>query len=282
MEIPALLTHVSTPPNSRTAVSPICSTASGSATSATTGVARPPIVRTSSAASCNPSSLRAARTRLAPLRAAMRAVASPMPLVAPVITMTCWSSGFVLNRMPCGVQPGCPSGLVGRGGLFAADEIVEPELLQSAVERTPAEAEHAGRDRLVAAGALERGEDTLAIGVSAGIRGAAESARRGGPEIPCKLPFRDELPFHEHACTLEDIAQLAHVARPVGAGQHALGCRRDAFHVLAKLLRELADERGRHIRDVLAALPQGWQRDFDHVQPVEQVRAEASRRGFGG
>src|SRR3954452_15563994 len=44
---------------------------------------------------------RAARTSLAPCSAAARAVARPMPLEAPVMTMTCWSRGLRSTAMEC-------------------------------------------------------------------------------------------------------------------------------------------------------------------------------------
>jgi hypothetical protein len=90
---PALFTQVSKPPKRSSAASAIRSTAWRSATSATTWTASGPrwrscLVRVSSAFS-----LREARTSLAPLAEASRAVAKPMPLVAPVMTMI-WSRSF--------------------------------------------------------------------------------------------------------------------------------------------------------------------------------------------
>jgi hypothetical protein len=51
-------------------------------------VASPPSLRMRSASSRSVSSSRAVITTLAPARAAMRAVVSPIPLDAPVITIT--------------------------------------------------------------------------------------------------------------------------------------------------------------------------------------------------
>jgi hypothetical protein len=50
------------------------------------------------------SSLREASTTLAPRCAAVRAVARPMPLEAPVMTMTCWLSGLSLAAMRAPVE----------------------------------------------------------------------------------------------------------------------------------------------------------------------------------
>src|SRR3982750_2368561 len=57
-------------------------------------MARPPpaLMRWQISSSACPA--RAARTSLAPSLAAASAVARPMPLDAPVITMTCWSRGL--------------------------------------------------------------------------------------------------------------------------------------------------------------------------------------------
>jgi hypothetical protein len=84
----ALFTQVSIRPNSWIAVSAMRSTSSGTATSATAYVARPPALRIPSTARRRSLSLRAAKTTRAPREAAIFAVIRPMPLEAPVITMT--------------------------------------------------------------------------------------------------------------------------------------------------------------------------------------------------
>src|SRR3954471_21407584 len=90
MDRPALLTQVSIAPNSSNAASPRRSTAFSSETSVGTATTRPPFARISSAALLRSVSLRAAITTRAPRLAAIRAVARPIPLEAPVMTMT-WS-----------------------------------------------------------------------------------------------------------------------------------------------------------------------------------------------
>ena len=62
-------------------------------TSVTTWIASPPEARISFSTRVSTASLRDARTTLAPRAAARRAVSKPMPLVAPVITIT-WSASF--------------------------------------------------------------------------------------------------------------------------------------------------------------------------------------------
>jgi hypothetical protein len=69
-------------------------TSSSLPTSATTVATFVPCLPSSLANWSRAPPLRAASTRLAPCLAAMRAVVSPIPLVAPVITMVCWLSFF--------------------------------------------------------------------------------------------------------------------------------------------------------------------------------------------
>ncbi len=96
-EIPALCTAMCTPPLLSTVVWYRSRTASSLVTSTCTNW--PP---TSSAASLPASSSMSATTTVAPSAASRRAVASPMPLPAPVITATRPASrcGFVLTRAP--------------------------------------------------------------------------------------------------------------------------------------------------------------------------------------
>jgi hypothetical protein len=82
-----LLIQVSKPPKRCTAISAMRRTSCSLATSATTVAISPPGSRIRSAAVRSPSALRAASTTRAPRPAARRAVAKPMPLEAPVITI---------------------------------------------------------------------------------------------------------------------------------------------------------------------------------------------------
>ena len=90
----ALLTQVSMRPNSLNAAAAMASLAAGSATSATTYAARPACRQMPDVAARRSASFRAASTTQAPRLAARLAVTSPIPLDAPVITMTCSSSGL--------------------------------------------------------------------------------------------------------------------------------------------------------------------------------------------
>src|SRR5947199_10070759 len=96
---------------------------------------------------------RAARTRLAPSLAAARAVARPMPLDAPVITMTCWSRGL---------RSTARKRLLGVG--TAAAEMPPPS-------RREKELQKAGKDK----------------GTKLFV-GAALCGRPGVGEIPCQTP----------------------------------------------------------------------------------------------
>src|SRR5215203_1952367 len=86
MLVPALLTHTSIPPKADTAASANSRTWSGSVTSVGTASARAPSSSHPCTARSSSSRRLAASTTLAPRAAKARAVASPMPLEAPVIT----------------------------------------------------------------------------------------------------------------------------------------------------------------------------------------------------
>ena len=75
-------------PNAATAAAASASTSRGFDTSAATWMARPPLRLMSATASRRSDSLRAASATAAPFRAARLAVTSPIPLDAPVMTMT--------------------------------------------------------------------------------------------------------------------------------------------------------------------------------------------------
>ncbi|MCY1437561.1 hypothetical protein D9M71_537280 [compost metagenome] len=91
---PALLMSTSTRPCNSTAKSMKDCMSSRLVTSSASTSAVPPAERMSSARASRRSVRRAPRTTRAPLLASRRAVASPIPLLAPVITMT-------LCSMPC-------------------------------------------------------------------------------------------------------------------------------------------------------------------------------------
>ena len=94
MDTPALFTHVSMRPKRLTASWAASSIFCRSATSATTCNASPPSEAIRPASALSVSALRAIRTSLAPRRAACNAVVNPIPLEAPVMTITCSFRGL--------------------------------------------------------------------------------------------------------------------------------------------------------------------------------------------
>src|SRR3954471_13887898 len=94
---PASFTQVSMRPKCSIAARASCSTCWRSETSQVTAIASPPAAVIRLTMSLSVPSLRAASTTLAPFFAAVSAVAKPMPLEAPVITMTCSFKGFSLG-----------------------------------------------------------------------------------------------------------------------------------------------------------------------------------------
>src|SRR5690606_21099786 len=110
MDTPALFTQVSTSPYFSVAAPSMLSWSAATPTSACTASASPPSALMLSTISSSACWLRQASTTLAPWRAAMRAVARPMPLLAPVMTMT-WSCSFfnrtvmLISRVGCGRRP---------------------------------------------------------------------------------------------------------------------------------------------------------------------------------
>src|SRR5271165_5095694 len=94
----------------------ICSMLAVSSTSARTKAASPLARRIASATRSPPSALMSARTTLAPSRAKVRAVASPMPDAAPLISATLFASLMEGTPTP---QWGTDLGSGGRSlGLF--------------------------------------------------------------------------------------------------------------------------------------------------------------------
>src|SRR4051812_34206701 len=81
-------------PKAISAASPRRSTAASSETSVVTAMAVPPLAAISLVTASRSAVLRAASTTRAPRLAAIRAVARPMPLDAPVMTMTCCFRDF--------------------------------------------------------------------------------------------------------------------------------------------------------------------------------------------
>ena len=106
-------------------------------------------------------------------------------------------------------------------------------------------------------------------------RAPAEPALCLGPERAGQLALRQQRAFREHARALDDVLQLADVAVPARARSSTRSARRrQALNRLAHPRRALAHERGRQIRNVLAAIAQRRQDHLDDVEAVEQIAAE--------
>src|SRR5262249_6350639 len=75
-----------------------------------------------------------------------------------------------------------------------------------------------------------------------------------GAEARFDVARRQHVAFGEQARALDGVAQLADVARPRSGDEQALGRKLDAGDRLLEALAELADERRREVRDVLAPI----------------------------
>ena len=88
----------------------------------------------------------------------------------------------------------------------------------------------------------------------------------------------DARPRAQHHRALDDVLQLADVARPAVVHQQVERLRLELDAGLAVLRAVLLEEVLRQRRNVVLALPQRRQVDVDDVQPVVEVLAEPARR----
>ena len=84
---------------------------------------------------------------------------------------------------------------------------------------------------------------------------------------------QDEFAEGEQRRAFHGVAQLAHVSGP-GVARQAIG---DGGRKPRLAAGELRDEGAGQRQDVLGPLAQRRDIEFDHVEPVEQVLAEAAR-----
>ena len=89
---------------------------------------------------------------------------------------------------------------------------------------------------------------------------------------------RDEPPVAENRRPLEDVAQLADVARPVVLNQQAACLTRDPAGRPAESPRDVGQERLAQRQDVVTPVTQRWQPDREHIEAVIEVLAELSVR----
>src|SRR5262245_12765190 len=217
------------------------------------------------------------------------------------------ANAFRVVRNEYAAPPGRGSGL--RGGFNHRDfrnlrravarahrhrnTLVQSVAFQLAVERPPAYAEQPGCYCLVAAHLLKGSDDVLAFDfhqrcrTAVAARRTARHARNCGPardalflHAPGELGLADEIPFREDASTLDYIAKLTNVAVPFRIRQQPFraGCQPDER--LVETLREGANERCREVRNIFATIAQLRQSDFDNVEAVIQVVAEATGTNF--
>ena len=141
------------------------------------------------------------------------------------------------------------------GGLFlvaaAARERVEDQIGLEAVDR--------GAEVALAARAV------LALG-----SGGGRPAQRLGQVVDVQISAAAQ-----HGDPLHQVLELAHVARPVVAAQDLERGVGDRLDLGAALLVQHLEEVHHEQRDVLAPLAQRRHLDRDHVEPVEEVLAEA-------
>src|SRR5262249_661221 len=81
--------------------------------------------------------------------------------------------------------------------------------------------------------------------------------------------------------SLEQVLQLAHVAREVVRGQGGGRIGGDALHVAPESLVEPPDEVRDQRRNVVLALAERRHHDAHYVEPVEEVLAEAAALYYG-
>jgi hypothetical protein len=80
----------------------------------------------------------------------------------------------------------------------------------------------------------------------------------------------------QHDEALDQVQQLAHVARPALLAEQRERLGRELDRRASPLRRQARGMLACEERDVVAARAQGWHPDADHGEPVEQVLAERS------
>ena len=153
--------------------------------------------------------------------------------------------------------------------------------IQLVVQRLQADAEHLGGAGLVVARGLERGEISFCSASSTVMPGAIVTplpapvpcVRGGGAEARQVLRL-DELAARQNRGALDDVAQLAHVARPVVELEHPHRLGRDRLDVASVARVELVEERLDDERQIVLAIAQRRQLDREDVEPVVEIVAQ--------
>ena len=117
------------------------------------------------------------------------------------------------------------------------------------------------------------------VSASSVLRGPAratlEAAVRGRPRFIAgrgKIAGLDDASGGQRHGLLDHVAQLPDIAGEVAGAQGGQRVRREACRLMRPRVpgEEVAREKG----DVLPAVPEWWQVDPDHVEPVEKVLAK--------
>ena len=90
--------------------------------------------------------------------------------------------------------------------------------------------------------------------------------------------FRDRPSLGEQHGALDDVEELAYVARPRVLLEHLQGLRREPLHALAELRIEALDERGGEEGNVRGTVSERRELDGEHPEPVEEIGAETTPR----
>src|SRR5258706_5087068 len=162
-----------------------------------------------------------------------------------------------------------------------ATSLRDPILLQSPIQRCPAQPERLGDAGEVAVVVLQALDDHAALdlieGHRAGIRerGVAALARfeiaNGHEIVQGQL-----LPVAHDDGALDGLTKLADVARPVLGLEPLHRPRRNDVDVAVIDLRGHAEKVQRQPRDIGAAFTQRRELDCDQVQPIEQILTKLS------
>src|SRR6185369_3085752 len=170
----------------------------------------------------------------------------------------------------------------GRASWFGESTILigDREALHSVAQLPEADAEELRRRGAVEAGLAERLEDRLALDLVQVLRQRLGGGVLGRPALlasgaELQVLGADQLSPGERERALEDVLELAHVARKVVAGERLQRRVVQARRRNAVLAREPLQDARRDPGDVVAAFAQRRHPELDHVQAVEQVLAEA-------
>ena len=178
------------------------------------------------------------------------------------------------------------------GRVLRRQQVLEAVLAQAVVERRAVDAERARRAGDVALRCVDGGDDLVALLLVQALAAAAArrrvgarrrrgAARRpapaaGGAAPEVEVGGGDLGAAREDDRALDDVLELAHVARPGVAGQRGHAPRRRGrAPCLPVARRELLRRSARPARGMsLGAIAQRRQRDREDVEPVVEVLAE--------